>query len=46
MRRSENGCMEIEFPGRYVISEARFPAISEKIRNEEDNQDEPASAVE
>ena len=37
--------MEIEFPGRYAIHEARFPAISDRIRSGEVEQDEPIAPL-
>ena len=45
MRRSDNASMEIEFPGRYILDEARFPEINDRIRNEEDPIHEPPSPV-
>ena len=45
LRKSDLPYTEIEFPGRYLRSEPRFPQIADKIRNEEDKQYEPASAV-
>ncbi len=35
MRRPDPGTIEIEFPSRYVLDEARFPGGSERIRNKE-----------
>lgn len=45
MRRSENSYTEIEFPGRYVLNEARFPEVTDKIRNEEAETHEPSAPV-
>ena len=42
LRKSENPYTEIEFPGRYVLSESRFPQTADRIRNEEDKPHEPS----
>ena len=35
MRRPDPKAIEIEFPSRYVLDEARFPGGSAHIRNKE-----------
>ena len=39
MRQPDPRPIDIEFPGRYTLDEARFPGGSERIRNKEDKQD-------
>lgn len=39
MRRSEKAPVEMEFPTRYALDEARFSGGREHIRNEEDKHE-------
>lgn len=35
MPKSESKPMEIDFPSRYTLSEARFPSLHDRIRSKE-----------
>lgn len=43
MRWLEQTRGDIEFPGRYILDEARFPGGREHIPNKEENAHEPPS---
>ncbi len=43
MRRPDPRAIDIDFPSRYTLDEARFPGGSEHIRNKEDIPNGPTA---
>lgn len=43
MRRPDPRAIDIDFPSRYTLDEARFPGGSERIRNKEDKHHGPTA---
>jgi len=45
MRQCERSAPDPEFPGRYILDEARFPGGKEHIFNREENEFEPTEHI-
>ena len=43
MRRPDSRDIDLDFPNRYALDEARFTGGRERIRNKEDKQDGPTA---